>query len=107
MGKSGDWICPKCTDHQFAKNQNCRRCGTPNPGCMPMFNMMAQMMNFAATKGASKGKEKGAGKGKEKAQARTESGTGTSWTCPNCQVLVFRRNSHCQKCGEGKPDSLE
>jgi len=29
--RPGDWICPGCMDHQFAKNTTCRRCGTPNP----------------------------------------------------------------------------
>eukprot|EP00927_Polykrikos_kofoidii_P077230 TRINITY_DN74196_c0_g1_i1.p1 TRINITY_DN74196_c0_g1~~TRINITY_DN74196_c0_g1_i1.p1 ORF type:complete len:591 (-),score=95.45 TRINITY_DN74196_c0_g1_i1:196-1968(-) len=28
----GDWNCPKCGDHQFAKNPSCRSCGTPKPG---------------------------------------------------------------------------
>jgi len=27
-----DWMCPACGDHQFAKNQVCRRCGGPKPG---------------------------------------------------------------------------
>eukprot|EP00931_Biecheleriopsis_adriatica_P066566 TRINITY_DN40896_c0_g1_i1.p1 TRINITY_DN40896_c0_g1~~TRINITY_DN40896_c0_g1_i1.p1 ORF type:complete len:307 (+),score=40.82 TRINITY_DN40896_c0_g1_i1:53-973(+) len=27
----GDWICPGCMDHQFARNVVCRRCGTPRP----------------------------------------------------------------------------
>jgi len=27
--KDGDWICPGCFDHQFAKNEMCRKCGTP------------------------------------------------------------------------------
>jgi len=29
--KDGDWICPGCLDIQFAKNSQCRKCGTPNP----------------------------------------------------------------------------
>lgn len=28
----GDWTCPGCGDHQFARNSECRKCGTPNPG---------------------------------------------------------------------------
>merc|ERR1719284_25258 len=28
----GDWACPSCGDHQFARNTECRKCGTPNPG---------------------------------------------------------------------------
>jgi len=27
--KPGDWICPNCLDHQFSKNDTCRKCGTP------------------------------------------------------------------------------
>merc|ERR1719188_2601502 len=29
--KPGDWTCPGCNDHQFAKNETCRKCGTPKP----------------------------------------------------------------------------
>merc|ERR1719343_1415123 len=29
--KPGDWVCPNCSDHQFAKNEACRKCGTPKP----------------------------------------------------------------------------
>jgi len=28
----GDWNCPGCGDHQFARNTECRKCQTPNPG---------------------------------------------------------------------------
>lgn len=28
---SGDWYCPGCGDHQFARNTECRKCGAPNP----------------------------------------------------------------------------
>jgi len=34
----GDWNCPTCQDLQFARNEVCRRCGTPKPygaGMMP------------------------------------------------------------------------
>jgi len=27
----GDWNCPNCGDHQFAKNESCRRCQTQRP----------------------------------------------------------------------------
>merc|ERR1740122_14136 len=29
--KPGDWLCPGCSDLQFARNMQCRRCQTPNP----------------------------------------------------------------------------
>ena len=30
-GRPGDWECPSCGDHNFARNTNCRRCGEPRP----------------------------------------------------------------------------
>lgn len=27
----GDWSCPACGDHQFARNPACRKCGAPKP----------------------------------------------------------------------------
>lgn len=27
----GDWMCPSCNDHQFARNIQCRRCAFPRP----------------------------------------------------------------------------
>jgi len=30
--RPGDWACPNCGDHVFARNSSCRRCGTPRPG---------------------------------------------------------------------------
>merc|ERR1711957_937320 len=27
----GDWICPGCGDHQFARNEACKQCSTPKP----------------------------------------------------------------------------
>jgi len=27
----GDWACPACGDHQFARNSKCRKCGCPKP----------------------------------------------------------------------------
>lgn len=30
--RAGDWLCPNCEDHQFAKNTHCRKCNTVKPG---------------------------------------------------------------------------
>merc|ERR1712039_704953 len=29
--RDGDWDCPGCGDHQFARNTNCRKCGHAKP----------------------------------------------------------------------------
>jgi len=30
-GRTGDWICAECGDHQFARNYTCRNCGVMKP----------------------------------------------------------------------------
>eukprot|EP00408_Alexandrium_pacificum_P022468 CAMPEP_0171203778 /NCGR_PEP_ID=MMETSP0790-20130122/25696_1 /TAXON_ID=2925 /ORGANISM="Alexandrium catenella, Strain OF101" /LENGTH=66 /DNA_ID=CAMNT_0011669249 /DNA_START=1 /DNA_END=197 /DNA_ORIENTATION=+ len=32
--KEGDWQCQACGDHQFARNAQCRKCGSPKPAGM-------------------------------------------------------------------------
>lgn len=32
--RPGDWICPKCSDMQFASRRECRSCGEPRPTTM-------------------------------------------------------------------------
>merc|ERR1719486_1425170 len=44
----GDWMCPGCGDHQFAKNQQCRKCGAPRP--KPEPNKWVQAETNAAVK---------------------------------------------------------
>merc|ERR1711957_498329 len=29
--RPGDWICPGCGDHQFARNEECKQCQTAKP----------------------------------------------------------------------------
>lgn len=29
--RPGDWDCPKCSDFQFGRNTECRKCGCPRP----------------------------------------------------------------------------
>merc|ERR1719203_1068802 len=29
--KPGDWVCTSCGDHNFARNEACRKCGAPKP----------------------------------------------------------------------------
>jgi hypothetical protein len=57
---AGDWLCPACGDHQFAKNQECRMCSTPR---MEEGKAKGKKGKKGMKKG-DKGKEKGGGKGK-------------------------------------------
>jgi len=82
MEKPGDWYCPGCADLQFARNQECRKCGTANPDP------------------------------EASAQAASSAGNGVSekpgdWYCPGCNDLQFARNQQCRKCGTPNPDPTQ
>jgi len=54
----GDWICNNCGDHQFSRNETCRKCGATKPqsagshgGAAPDMAGMAQMMAMAQMMG--------------------------------------------------------
>jgi len=82
----GDWLCPKCGDHVFARNSACRRCQTPRP-------------DGAGADGAGGAAGGGGGGG---GSQRALPG---DWYCPRCKDLQFARNSQCRMCGCAKPDA--
>jgi len=56
MVPPGDWICNSCGDHQFARNESCRKCGAAKPagagaGAMGGGGDMSQMMAMAQMMG--------------------------------------------------------
>merc|ERR1740117_1675190 len=85
-GKPGDWSCPGCGDHQFARNPECRKCGTAKPGGGGMA-----MMGMGGGGG-------GGGGGRTAAQKPGD------WNCPSCGDHQFARNTECRKCGSPNPD---
>lgn len=105
----GDWNCPACGDHQFARNQACRKCGAPKSGA-----------GAGAAVGGGKGGKGGKGGAAAALAAMLEvfSGGGGSfggygpaakgqmvegdWLCPACGDHQFARNMACRKCGAEK-----
>eukprot|EP00425_Heterocapsa_triquetra_P016613 CAMPEP_0195127064 /NCGR_PEP_ID=MMETSP0448-20130528/136222_1 /TAXON_ID=66468 /ORGANISM="Heterocapsa triquestra, Strain CCMP 448" /LENGTH=443 /DNA_ID=CAMNT_0040164779 /DNA_START=123 /DNA_END=1451 /DNA_ORIENTATION=+ len=73
----GDWNCPACGDLQFARNTQCRKCGTahPDPGAA------------VAAAPASAGPTAMPG----------------DWMCAGCGDHQFARNTQCRRCGAGHP----
>mmetsp|Transcript_109354 Transcript_109354/g.314944 ORF Transcript_109354/g.314944 Transcript_109354/m.314944 type:complete len:353 (-) Transcript_109354:89-1147(-) len=84
----GDWNCPNCGDHQFARNVSCRKCGTPKDssgGCSGYGGSMMAGFGGVAAGGMGGGARLG------------------DWNCPSCSDLQFARNSSCRRCGTPKP----
>uniref|UniRef100_A0A7S1R4V9 RanBP2-type domain-containing protein n=1 Tax=Alexandrium catenella TaxID=2925 RepID=A0A7S1R4V9_ALECA len=123
-----DWMCPACGDHQFARNQQCRNCGSPKPagagkggagagGCAGGF---ANYGSFGAACGGGGGRGAYMGgapvsqfavgpQGASYAPAAGGKGAGGAsfapgdWMCTQCGDHQFSRNTACRKCGAAKP----
>lgn len=99
--RPGDWMCPACGDHQFAKNDSCRRCGMgKSGGCAAAGGAVAYGGNgYAAQKQLAWGgaADSGAGAG---AGGAARAG---DWICGSCGDLQFARNTTCRRCGQGSP----
>jgi len=93
---AGDWNCPSCNDHQFAKNAECRKCGTPNPD--PEASAAA-MAAAAVKKGSAKGGGWNEGHRGSTAGKAGGKGKDNDWYCSGCGDLQFGRNTHCRQCG--------
>merc|ERR1712187_198071 len=100
-------------DHQFERNESCRKCGTPKPrgGGRPMLGASMPVgygsifggglpggglpMRAAALGGAPRAGGRGKGTPENFKQG--------DWTCPACGDHQFGRNESCRKCGKAKP----
>jgi len=121
--KPGDWSCPSCGDHQFAKNQACRKCGTPKPATYfgmksgdwhcPNCSDLQFAKNLQCRKCGTPNPDP------ERAREAMEIGLASSssarlapgivekpgdWYCPMCGDLQFARNNLCRRCGTANPD---
>jgi len=86
----GDWLCPRCGDHVFARNRACRRCATPRPdgaGDMGGSSSFADRGLPPPPSGGSNQREMPG-----------------DWYCPKCRDLQFARNRQCRMCGCPKPE---
>lgn len=129
--RPGDWYCPSCNDLQFARNTNCRQCGTEKPddvgGPVGGGAIVGGMVGGGSTPRAEDwtcpacgdlvfGKNAacrmcgtprpgggGKGGGGKASVGGKSGGKEGDWTCSNCGDLVFARNASCRMCGTSKP----
>lgn len=88
IAKPGDWLCPNpdCRDLQFERNQVCRRCSTPKPesAAVPVIPKPRKAREPTLQESPVEFKH-------------------GDWSCPSCGDHQFQKNTHCRKCGTGKP----
>jgi len=132
--RPGDWNCPGCSDMQFARNAECRRCGQPKPGEGGEGGLASSGFGARATNNGQQMKEGDwlcdacgdlqFAKNRQCRKCggpRTDGGgampmeTGASnnqemrdgdWSCPNCGDHVFAKNNNCRKCGTGRDGDM-
>jgi predicted nucleic-acid-binding Zn-ribbon protein/rRNA processing protein Gar1 len=85
--KSGDWVCPKCKNHNFANKKVCNRTGCEQP------------------------KPKVVGRGRDSRGFRPSKSDGFrdsnmkpgDWNCPKCKNHNFAKREVCNRCDTRKP----
>lgn len=84
--RPGDWMCPNCSNHVYARNPSCPKCSTPKPegaeaAAAVMMSQMAGMGHPNFKPG--------------------------DWLCSSCNNHVFAKHPACPKCGATKPEGAE
>ena len=85
--KSGDWICPKCKNHNFANKKVCNRsnCEQPKP-------------RGGSGRRDTRRREFGQSRGHENPNMKPG-----DWNCPKCKNHNFARRDVCNRCDTRKP----
>eukprot|EP00930_Biecheleria_cincta_P007387 TRINITY_DN108604_c0_g1_i1.p1 TRINITY_DN108604_c0_g1~~TRINITY_DN108604_c0_g1_i1.p1 ORF type:complete len:277 (+),score=24.94 TRINITY_DN108604_c0_g1_i1:44-832(+) len=107
--KEGDWICPFCGDHQFARNWACRQCGIPKSSvsmlagdwiCSRCGDHQFARNSKCKMCSAPKPRCQWCWQGKCWTHGEVKAG---DWLCPGCGDHQFERNMLCRKCNTPKP----
>lgn len=121
--KPGDWICPNCGDHVFARNAACRQCGTAKPANAGLDAGSRSWSPPSLKAGAGKGRgmvssfhgqamgmmaammgQAGGGMGGMMSSGNLSGKPRTGdWFCPACNDLQFAKNTECRQCGMARP----
>ena len=85
--KSGDWICPKCKNHNFANKKVCNRsnCEQPKP-------------RGGGGRRDNRRREFGQSRGHENPNMKPG-----DWNCPKCKNHNFAKRDVCNRCDTRKP----
>jgi len=131
--KPGDWNCPSCGHHNFARNLACQMCGAAKPGAAILdeaFKMVlpadpSEVDQFVATYGieahaipklkAMDPRLQRAVISKDMGQVRDPTAIligrckkllnlqQGDWVCPSCFDIQFSRKTVCTMCGGPRP----
>jgi len=99
--KPGDWICPNCNKHNFARREKCLDCGTAKPNTIVEMKAgdwqcpNCKEINFARRTQCFKCQTL------RPSDVKKQLLPG-DWICTNCNELNFARRDKCFKCNHPK-----
>eukprot|EP00930_Biecheleria_cincta_P086658 TRINITY_DN75918_c0_g1_i1.p1 TRINITY_DN75918_c0_g1~~TRINITY_DN75918_c0_g1_i1.p1 ORF type:complete len:394 (+),score=38.31 TRINITY_DN75918_c0_g1_i1:19-1200(+) len=114
----GDWLCPVCMNHNFAKRVECHQCGGPRPPKrLPRSNAppvkdgdwmcdACGRHNFAKRDSCECG-EFAPDLNRRIQVNQTKDFKGGDWLCPNCNNHNFARRTDCKRCAHPAPPEKE
>lgn len=109
----GDWDCPRCSTHNFARRRECFKCNEPRPE--NANEREGRMHNPRGSSYMRERRERGGsfsrrgddsfGDGSKRESSRgNEQYRPGDWYCDACGALVFASKRSCYRCGAPKPD---
>jgi len=115
--KPGDWSCPSCGDHQFSRNDFCRKCNAPKPigsqahfvgkpgdwNC-PNCGDHQFSRNVSCRVCGAPRPESASIISNQFNALRNEIRPG-DWYCSMCNEHQYASRTHCRKCGAAKGNS--
>merc|ERR1712025_964077 len=88
LGAPGNWICPACSNENFANRTQCNRCTQQHPGIQMVGGMQAVMVG-----------------GNSNNTPRHQQMKPGDWMCPKCNNHNYNLRETCNKpgCDQGVP----
>ena len=116
---SGDWDCPKCNNSNFARRNECNRCGEPRSGSgRSDYRDRRDSGRRDYNRGESRDRRdfgrRDYGNSRQRDGRRNSGKTfaDNDWDCPKCKNSNFSFRTECNRCGEprsggGRRDSRD
>ena len=116
---SGDWDCPKCNNSNFARRNECNRCGEPRSGSGRRdYRDRRDSGRRDYNRGESRDRRdfgrRDYGNSRQRDGRRNSGKTfaDNDWDCPKCKNSNFSFRTECNRCGEprsggGRRDSRD
>lgn len=97
----GDWSCPACGDHQFARNLRCRQCGEARPKAAPLTALPpAAAAMGRRTRSRTQDRERSASRSRRRRRRKVKRLKPSRRKKRSCSKRLRRKRHHHRKKGD-------